>query len=46
MNDQINNNTKPKNIKELFKMILKIVNFYLNFRFLLNNGNKSDYSII
>lgn len=25
MNDQINNNTKPKNIKELFKMMLKIV---------------------
>lgn len=25
MNDQLNNNTKPKNIKELFEMMLKIV---------------------
>lgn len=25
MNDQLNNNTKPKNIKELFKMMLKII---------------------
>ena len=46
MNDQINNNTKPKNIKELFKMMLKIVNFHLKFRFFKKNRNKSDYSII
>ena len=25
MNDQLNNNTKPQNIKELFEMILKII---------------------
>ena len=25
MNDQLNNNTKYKNIKELFEMILKII---------------------
>ena len=25
MNDQLNNNTKPKNIKELFKMMLEII---------------------
>lgn len=25
MNDQLNNNTKPENIKELFKMMLKII---------------------
>ena len=30
MNDQLNNNTKPENIKELFKMMLKIIDKIYN----------------
>ena len=34
MNDQLNNNTKPQNIKELFEMILKFWILIVKARFL------------